>query len=71
MQGEVVIVLNSDDVMGACGEGCGNGACAGANLDDGARREIAESRDDAVDCLRIVEKVLAELGFGGHVLSRW
>jgi hypothetical protein len=71
MEGEVVIVLNSDDVMGARGERGGDGAGARTDFDDGARGEIADGGDDAVDGLGVVEEVLTEFGLGGHALSRW
>ena len=51
----------------ARGQSAGNGAFAGADLDDGAPGDVAQRGDDALDGLRIVKEVLTELWLGGHV----
>ena len=50
----------------AGGQFFGNGAAAGADFDHGASGEIAERGRNAPNGLRIVEKILSELGFNGH-----
>ena len=50
------------------GQGCGNCAAAGADLDHGTAGEIANGGRDALDGLGVNEKVLAELGLDGHGL---
>jgi hypothetical protein len=54
---------------GACGQGCGDGAAARADFNHGAAGEITQRSGDALDCVGIMEKVLAEFRFGGHGLS--
>ena len=67
--GKSVVQLDGQDMGGASGQGSGNRAAAGADLDDSAAGEIADGGRDALDGLGIVEEVLAELGFDGHGLS--
>jgi len=69
MSGKPGVQLNRDDVGGARGKGSGNGARAGADLDDGPALEVAQGCGDAIDGLGIAKEVLSEPGFGGHGLS--
>ena len=66
--GEGGVELDSDETVGAGGEDLGEGAVAGADLDDGAGGEVAEGVDYGVAGAVVDEKVLAEFGFGvvGH-----
>jgi hypothetical protein len=53
---------------GASGQGASDGSGSGANFDDGAPAQVAKGCGDPIDGLRIVEEVLSEPGFDGHVL---
>jgi hypothetical protein len=68
MGGKVVVQLDGEHMGGAGGEGRGNGACAGAYFHDGAAGKVAERNGDTLHGLRVIEEVLSELGFRGHVL---
>ena len=69
MSGKPGVKLNRDDVGGARGQGPGNGARSGADLDDGPAGQVAKRRGDAINGVCIAEKVLSESGFGGHGLT--
>ena len=67
---EVVVKFDGEYLPGSCGQSSSDGASAGADFDDSARGEVAECCCDALNRIRIVEEVLSEFGFRGHVLSR-
>jgi hypothetical protein len=71
MRGQVVVELDCEDVRGMGGEEMSDGASAGADFDGGLARAVAESGDDALDGVLVVEEVLAELRLGGHGCFRW
>jgi len=70
MGGKAGVELDGKNVGCTSGESAGDGACAGADFDDGAAGDIAERGSDALDGLRVVKEVLTEFGFGGHGLVR-
>jgi hypothetical protein len=68
MGSEIGVEFDGEDVSGAGDQGCGDDACAGADFDYGAAVKIAERCGDALNGLRVVEKVLSEPGFEWHGL---
>ena len=64
-----MVEFNGNYVARSCSQRAGDGAAAGADLDDGAAGQIAERGDDSLDGLRVVEEVLSEFGLGWHGLS--
>jgi hypothetical protein len=62
------VELDGDNMGGASGQGASDGSGSGANFDDGAPAQVAKGCGDPIDGLRIVEEVLSEPGFDGHVL---
>ena len=68
--GEGRVELDAVKMRGACGEDRGDGAVAGADLDDGARGDVAECVGDAVAGGFVDEEVLAELGFLWGIVVR-
>jgi hypothetical protein len=63
-----VVQLDGQHASGTGGQGYGNSSAAGADLNHSAAGEIADGSRDALDGLGVYEKVLAELGLGGHGL---
>lgn len=65
---ELMIVFDGNDAGGAGGKPLGDGAQAGTDFNRGARAQVAERGGNALDGSLVVKEVLAEFGFGGHVL---
>ena len=59
--GERAVELAGDEAFGAAGEDLGEGAVAGADLDDGALADVAECVYDGVAGCVVDEKILSEL----------
>lgn len=57
--GESAVQFNGDESFGAGGEDFCDGTVAGADFDDGAGGEVAESVGDGVTGLIVYEEVLA------------
>jgi len=66
ISGEAAVQLHGQNVGGARGEGSGDSPGAGADFNHSAAGEVAQRSGDALRGLRVAEKVLSKLGFGGH-----
>jgi hypothetical protein len=62
------VELHSNNMLCPRCKGSGNSACSGPNFNHRASAQITKGRSNAVNSLRVVEKVLSESGFDGHGL---